>query len=730
MRTLAFVLVLGACGGTTQPPVVAPVAPALPPPATVAAAPVSAPAEPRPPVAARRPHDVVAPAGTRSDPYYWLRDDTRKDPEMLAYLAAEQAYTDRVLAPVAALEATLFGELKARLAEDDSTVPTFDNGYWYYTRFEAGKQHPIYCRRSAAMTAAEQVLVDGNALAAGHSYYAIGDVAVSRDNKLVAWTDDTVGRRQYALHVEDLASGKLLADTATDIEPDLVWANDGKTVLFVGKDPTTLRSDRILRLQLGSAPEQVFAEPDGSYYVGIAATKSRRYLLIAESAETNTHYLVIDANHPRTPPREFLPRTPDTLYSLDHVGKRWVMRTNDGAKNFRVVELADGKQADRRAWKDVIPARADTFIEDVAVYDRFVAATIRRDGLSRVVVYEPGKPPYLVESTDAAYAMAVVDTPDPTATAVRYTYESLVRPRAVLQADLVTGEVKQLKQQPVPTYDASQYATEYVHATAADGTSVPISLVYKTTTRRDGTAPLLVYGYGSYGISIDPNFNSTMVSLLDRGWVYAIAHVRGGQELGRGWYDDGKLMHKTNTFTDYIAATEYLVAHGYGAKDEVFAEGGSAGGLLMGAVLNLRPDLYRGVAAIVPFVDVVTTMLDESIPLTTNEFTEWGNPKEPDAYRYMLSYSPYDNVKAQAYPAMFVHTGLWDSQVQYYEPTKWVAKLRATKTDANPLLLDIDMSSGHGGAAGRYDQLHQRARMLAFFEMVRGQPDPRASPRK
>jgi oligopeptidase B len=727
MRRLALLLVLAACGGTSPSTPVAAVAPApaITGSATATAERVSAPAEPQPPVAARRPHDVVAPAGTRSDPYYWLRDDTRTDLEILGYLKAEQAYTDHVMAPVAALEATLFGELKARVAEDDSSVPRLDNGYWYYTRFEAGKQHPIYCRRKGAMTAPEEILLDSNGLAADHSYFAVGQTAVSRDNRLIAWTDDTVGRR-YELHVKQLDSGRIYDDTATNIEPDIVWANDGKTMFFVGKNATTLRSDRVFRLQLGGQVERVFDEPDGSYYVSIAATKSRRYVVIQEEAETNNHYLTIDADHPTAPPREFLPRTADTLYTLDHVGKRWVMRTNDGAKNFRVVELADGKQADRRAWKDLIPARADTFIEDVAVYDRFVAATIRSGGLAKVEVHPAGKPAYVLDAPDPAYVMAVEDTPDTAATAVRYSYESLVRPRSVSEADVATKAVKLLKQQPVPTYDPAQYTSEYVHATATDGTSIPVSIVYKTTTKRDGTAPLLVYGYGSYGISIDPNFSSTAISLLDRGWVYAIAHIRGGQEMGRAWYDDGKLMHKTNTFTDYIAATEYLVAHGYGAKDQAFAEGGSAGGLLMGAILNMRPDLYRGVAAIVPFVDVVTTMLDDSIPLTTNEFTEWGNPKEPDAYRYMLAYSPYDNVKPQAYPAIFVHTGLWDSQVQYYEPTKWVAKLRATKTDTNPLLLDVDMTSGHGGAAGRYDALHQRARMLAFFEMVRGQPDRRA----
>ncbi len=719
MRRIGLV-VLVACGSSTPSPAPAPpIAPAPPP--------VEAPRahELQPPIAARHPHDVVAPAGTRNDPYYWLRDDTRKDADMLAYLAAEQRYTEAILAPDKSLEDTLFAELKSRVAEDDASVPTLDNGYWYYTRVEAGKQLAIHARRKGAMTAPEEILLDGNQLAVGHDFFSIGGKAVSRDNKLLAWVDDNVGRRQYTLHVKELATGKLLPDTATNIGTSLAWANDNKTLFVIGKDPTTLRTDRVFRIALGTPAVQIFDEPDGSYYVDVDRMKSHRYIAIGESAETNDHYLLIDADHPAAAPREFLPRTTDTLFSLEHLGGRFVMRTNEGGKNFRVVSVADGKQVDRHAWKELIPHRDDTLVEEVAVYDRFIAASIRSGGLRKVMVLPNGKPSYVLDAPDPTYAMSLVDTPDASATRVRYDYDSLVRPSSVYEADIVKRSPTLLKREPVPGFDPNQYASEYAHATAADGTLVPISLVYKTSTKRDGTAPLLVYGYGSYGASMEPWFTSTIVSLLDRGWVYAIAHVRGGQEMGRAWYDDGHLMHKMNSFTDFIASTEYLVAHQYGAKDQVFAEGGSAGGLLMGAVLNLRPDLYRGVAAIVPFVDAVTTMLDDSIPLTTNEFTEWGNPKEPAAYRYMLAYSPYDNVSAQAYPSLFVHTGLWDSQVQYYEPTKWVAKLRATKTDANLVLLDIDMASGHGGASGRFDRLRQTARVLTFFETTRRRPDRR-----
>jgi oligopeptidase B len=683
------------------------------------------PAGPTPPVAARRPHEVSSPNGARNDPYYWLRDDTRKDPVVLDYLTAENAYTTAVLAPAKALEDTLVGELRGRIKEDDSSVPVFDEGYWYYSRFETGKQQPIHARRKGTLEAAEEILLDGNALGTGHDYYRIGGYRVSRNGKLLAWTDDTVGRNQYTLHVKDLATGQTLPDTANNIAPPLQWANDDKTLFFVGKDATTLREDRVFRHRLGAGDELVFKEDDASYYVSIEGTKSHRYVEITLDATTNSETRLIDANKPAAPPRVFLPREKDHLYSADHLDGRFVILTNAGAKNFRVVEVADGKQADRKAWKDVIAHRADALVEDVAVYHGFIAASVRSGGLRKIQVVPKGKPAFFLDAPDPTYAMTVIDTPDADTKRVRYTYDSMATPSSVFEADVATKERKLLKQQPVPGYTPAKYATEYLHATAADGTLVPISVVYRRDTPRNGTAPLYVYGYGSYGSSMEPAFNSGAVSLLDRGWVYAIAHVRGGEEMGRAWYEDGKLMKKLNTFTDFIAATEFLVAQNYGARDQVFAEGGSAGGLLMGAITNLRPDLYRGVIAFVPFVDVVTTMLDESIPLTTNEFDEWGNPKDKAAYDYMMTYSPYDNVAAKPYPSLFVHTGLWDSQVQYYEPTKWVAKLRAMKTDDNLVILDVDMTSGHGGASGRFDKLRQRARALAFALFIHDRPDRR-----
>jgi oligopeptidase B len=683
-------------------------------------------ADPAPPIAARRLHAVVSPHGTRDDPYYWLRDDARVDPDVIAYLEAENAYTEAVLAPAKALEDTLFAELRARVQEDDATVPVFDRGYWYYARYEAGKQYPIYARKPGTLDAVEEVLLDGNLLATGHSFYKIANYEVSPDGRLVAWAEDTVGRRQFTLRVKDLDTGGELADTAANISGALAWASDSRTLFYGGKDPVTLRADRVFRHVLGGPHELVHHEQDGQFYVGVGHTKSRRYVTIDMRSTTTAETLLIDADQPASPPRVFLPRTADHLYSIDHLGDRFVIRTNHLAKNFRVVEVTVGQEGDLAAWRDVIPHRADTLVESVALYDRFLAASVRNGGLRKVAVLPHDKPAFFIDAQDPAYVMTDHDTPDPATTRVRYSYDSLTQPNSVYELDVATGERVLLKQQPVPTYDPALYASEYRHATAADGTAIPISIVYRRGTKLDGSAPLLVYGYGSYGLSQEPAFGASRVSLLDRGFVYAIAHVRGGQEMGRAWYEDGKLMKKRNTFTDFTTVTEFLVAQGYGAFDKVFAMGGSAGGLLMGVIANERPELYRGIVSFVPFVDIVTTMLDESIPLTTNEYAEWGNPgADREAYEYMLGYSPYDNVAPREYPAIYVRTGLWDSQVQYFEPAKWVARLRATKRDTNWLLLDTNMTAGHGGASGRFDALRELARAYAFVLTVAESRDRR-----
>ncbi len=691
-------------------------------------------AEAVPPVAPQRPYDVVSPHGTRNDPYYWLRDDSRKDPEILEYITAENTYANAVLAPVAELEQTLFGELRARVKEDDASVPTFDRGYWYYVRYETGKQYPIHARRAGTSSkapgpgdAAEEILLDGNALAAPHAFYKIANYDVSPDGRRIAWAEDTVGRNQFVLRIKDIATGELLPDTAENISGALVWANDNATVFYGGKDEVTLRADRVFRHVLGGAHELVHHELDASFYVGVGGTKSRRYITIGMRSTTTAEIQLIDADRPASAPVVFLARSKDHLYSVDHLGDRFVMRTNLDAKNFRVVEVT-GDPSDRTTWRDVIPHRTDTLVESVALYDTFLAASVRSGGLRKVLVLPAGAAPFPIDALDPAYTMTVYDTPDPATSRVRYVYDSLTQPSSVYELDVITQERTLLKQQPVPTYDPALYASQYVHATAIDGTAVPISVVYRKGTKLDGTAPLLVYGYGSYGISLEPSFGASRASLLDRGWVYAIAHIRGGQEMGRQWYEDGKLAKKLNTFTDFIAATEYLVAHGFGAASQVFAMGGSAGGLLVGAIANMRPELYRGIVSFVPFVDVVTTMLDETIPLTTNEYDEWGNPTaDKAAYDCMLGYSPYDNIKPQGYPSIYVRTGLWDSQVQYWEPAKWVARLRTTKRDANPVLLDTNMSAGHGGASGRFEALKEVARAYAFLIQTRELPDRRAT---
>jgi oligopeptidase B len=716
-------ILAGSCPTAGTKPAAAPApAPApVPAPAVVTVKPEG----PVAPVAAKKPFEIKSPHGVRVDPYYWLRDDTRKDKDVLAYLEAEKAYTAAILAPVKGVEDALFAEMKGRIAQDDALVPTFVDGYWYYTRFETGKQYPIYARKKGTLQAAEQIVLDGNVLAQGKSFYAIGGHAVTRDGKLVAYAEDTIGRNQFTLRIAEIETGKRLPETAENVANDLAWARDGKTLFYVGKDATTLRTDRVFRMVLGGKPELVFEEPDGQYYVHLRQLKSRKYVAIEIGATTNSEVRLIDADAPTKPPRTVLARSKAHLYTVDHLDGRFVIRTNKDAKNFRIVGVPDGKEGKVESWKDLIPHRPDTLVEGSVLYKTFMAASVRSGGLRKIEVLPKQGAKYIVDAPDTAYAMSALDTKDPTEKKLRFAYDSMTRPSSVFELDIKTKQRTLLKQQPVPTYDSEQYASAYLHATASDGARVPISVVYKKSTKLDGTAPILVYGYGSYGASMEPRFSQVAVSLLDRGWVYAIAHIRGGKEMGRAWYEDGKLMKKVNTFTDFIAATEHLVANKYAARDHVFAMGASAGGLLMGAITNLRPDLYRGIATFVPFVDVVTTMMDATIPLTTNEYDEWGNPAEKAAYDYMLAYSPYDQIKAADYPAIYCKTGLWDSQVQYFEPAKYVAKLRATKTDTNPVVLEIDMTAGHGGASGRFDRLRDQARAYAFLLLVNERTDPR-----
>ena len=671
-----------------------------------------------PPTVARRPHTVQAPAGGRDDPYYWLRDDTRKNPEMLAYLAAENAYADASLAHTKPLQEKLYKEIVARVKQDDASVPYRLRGFWYYTRFEPGKDYPVMARRAGAMTAPEQVMLDEPAMAAGKGYFAVNAAVVSQDNRLLAYAEDTVGRRQYVLRFKDLSTGKTLADAVPDIEPNIVWADDNKTVFYIEKDPVTLLSKRVKAHVLGTpaaADRLVYEEKDDAYYMQLMRTRSDRFLCIFLHSTVATEQRCASAASP-TAFAVLAPRTRDHLYEADHLGGRWVIRTNWNAPNYRLMTLADGAPfGDRARWTAFVPTKADVFIQDVALFDGFTAIEERSGGVKRLRVLTKAGKSSFVASDEPAYAMWLAQNPEAHTTALRYTYESLTTPTTTYELDTASGTRTLLKTEPVAGYDASKYVTERVWAPARDGTKIPVSLVYRKGFRRDGTAAMLQYAYGSYGNSTDPYFSLTTVSLLDRGMVYAIAHIRGGQEMGRAWYDDGHLLNKKNSFTDFIDVTRYLVAQKYAAKDRVAAQGASAGGLLMGAVANMAPQDYRAIVAQVPFVDVVTTMLDTSIPLTTNEFDEWGDPKDPKYYAYMLSYSPYDNVAAKAYPAMFVSTGLWDSQVQYYEPTKWVAKLRATKTDSHPLVFRVNMQAGHGGKSGRFQRYHDTAEIYAFL---------------
>ncbi|MDB6084778.1 MAG: ptrB [Gammaproteobacteria bacterium] len=675
----------------------------------------------KPPIAAVRAHTVSSPHGKRSDPYYWLRDDQRTDPEVLAYLTAENAYHAQHLAPVKPLEDTVYAEIIARLKQDDSTVPYRKNGYWYYIRFEPGKEHPIFARRKGTLDEPEDIMLDANELGVGHDYYQIGELDVSPNSEWLAFCEDTVGRRQYALRFKNLVTGEILPGAIADVEPDVAWANDNATLLYVEKDPETLLGLRVKKHVVGSdfhGDALVFEQSDKSLYTGISKSKSDRFIFIHMEGTLSSEWRYADASDPTLSFEVFCPLEPDHEYEIEHLDDRFIIRTNWLARNFRLMSVPIGKERTRSEWQDLVAHREDTYIEDFEVFTHFLALSVRSGGLRKIGVQPltAGAADHFIASDEPAYTTYISANPEMDSEILRYTYSSLATPTTVYDYNMRTGEKTLLKRDPVlGNFDSSNYETELLFAPARDGKHVPVSLIHRKDFVRDGSAPLLQYAYGSYGLSTDPGFSSARFSLIDRGFVFAIAHIRGGQEMGRAWYDEGRLLHKKNSFADFIDVTHFLVAQGYAGKDQVFAMGGSAGGLLMGAIANISPQDYRGIVAQVPFVDVVTTMLDDSIPLTSNEYDEWGNPADGTSYDYMLSYSPYDNVRAQAYPAMLVTTGLWDSQVQYYEPAKWVAKLRALKTDRNPLLLHVDMDAGHGGKSGRFQRYRETAMEYAFI---------------
>lgn len=675
---------------------------------------------PEPPVAASRPYQVASPHGTREDEFYWLRDDTRTNQDMLAYLNAENAYTDAMLAHLKPLQEKLYNEIIGRIKQDDASVPFRENGYWYYRRYEAGKEYPLWARKRGSLDAPEQMMLDVNRMAQGHEFFQVPSWKVSPDGKLLAWSEDTVGRRQYTIRIKNLETGEVFADAITNAEAGLAWAADNRTLFYVAKNPTTLLGDKVRKHVLGTDSAKdplVYEETDKTYYTFVNTTKDDKYVVIHSRSTVASQMQIARSDDPDLEFSVLIPRERNHEYYAEHLGNRWIILTNWQAKNFRIVSAPEAHVGDRTKWHDVIAHRPDAFIDDFDVFDSFLAVQEHSNGLSNIRIAPwDGKRERIIGSDEAAYTAQLGVNAQLDTTVLRYEYESLATPSTTYDYDTQTDARTLLKREPVlGGYDQEQYATEHIWATARDGVKVPVSLVYRKGTPKNGTAPLLQYAYGSYGSSMDPFFSHSTVSLLDRGFVYAIAHIRGGQEMGRDWYENGKLLNKRNTFNDFIDVTKHLVAAKYADPKRVFAEGGSAGGLLVGAVANMAPDLYRGISASVPFVDVVTTMLDESIPLTTNEFDEWGNPKQKQYYDYMLSYSPYDNVKAQAYPALYVSTGLWDSQVQYFEPAKWVARLRKLKTDANPLLFRINMEAGHGGKSGRFRQYRERAEEFAFL---------------
>ncbi|MBC3784455.1 S9 family peptidase [Spirosoma utsteinense] len=674
----------------------------------------------KPPKAAIKPKELITNGHKRIDNYYYLNE--RENPEVINYLNAENTYLDQVLAPVKELQEKLFDELKGRIKQQDESVPYKEGTYYYYTRFVTGGEYPIYCRKKGSLQGAEEVMFDGNAMAKGHNYYQIGGYEVSDNDELAIFAEDTVSRRLYTLRVKNLKTGKLYAEAIPNTEGgSFAWATDNKTLFYVRKDPQTLLGYRVYRHTLGTntkADVLVYEEKDNQFYMGLGRSKSKKYITIGSDHNgVATEYYLLEASKPTGEFKTFLPREKGHEYDIVHYKDKFYVRTNWKAENFRLMEVPEGKTADRTAWKEVIPHRPDVYLANMDVFANHLVLGERKAGLTNIrVINQKTQADEYLNFGEPAYVAGIGYNPDFNTNVLRFGYASLTTPSSTFDYNMDTKAKTLMKEQEVlGGFDKNNYVSERVYATSRDGVQIPVSIVYRKGTKKDGSAPLLQYSYGSYGYSTDPGFSSARLSLLDRGFIYAIAHIRGGQEMGRRWYEDGKMLKKKNTFNDFVDVSEYLIKNKYTNTDKLFAMGGSAGGLLMGAVINQAPQLYRGVVAAVPFVDVVTTMLDESIPLTTGEFEEWGNPKNKEYYDYMLSYSPYDNVEKKAYPNLLVTTGLHDSQVQYWEPAKWVAKLRTMKTDNNQLLLHTNMEAGHGGASGRFQALKEIALEYAFM---------------
>ena len=669
----------------------------------------------KPPIAATKPHTLEKFGLARSDDYYWLRE--RENPEVIAYLEAENAYTNAMMAPTEALQQTIFDEIVARIPQSDESVPVHESGWHWFERYEPGKEYPIYARKQA-LEAPEQIVLDVNELAKGHEYFSVPGVLPNDSGTVIAYAVDTVGRRKYDIHFKDLRTGQKLPEVIEDVTPNGAWASDDRTIFYVRQDPETLRWYQIWRHEIGTDPASdalVFEEKDEEFSSYVHRSKSKRYVMITSSQTVSDEVRYIDASAPRSEPVILEPRSRGREYSADHLAGFFYIRTNDEAQNFRLMKAPEASP--RRAnWTEVVGNRDDVYLASFELFDDWLVLGERKDGLTRLHVIPDGaREGYFVDFGEPAYVARIAENPEPDTDTLRFVYSSLTTPWSTYAWDMKAKEKTLLKQEKVAGFDPERYVTERLWAPAHDGRKVPISLVYRKGFQRNGSAPLFLYAYGSYGISSDPMFSGPIVSLLDRGFVYAIAHVRGGQELGRAWYDEGKLLQKKNTFTDFIDAAEFLIDQKYAHPDSVYAGGGSAGGLLVGAVMNMRPDLWDGIVARVPFVDVVTTMLDDSIPLTTSEYDEWGNPNERESFDYMLSYSPYDQVGRVAYPNLLVTTGLHDSQVQYWEPAKWVAKLRTHNTGDGLIMMKTEMEAGHGGTTGRFKRHRETALVYAFL---------------
>jgi oligopeptidase B len=673
---------------------------------------------PAPPVARVVPKTDTLHGDVRTDNYFWLRD--RQNPEVISYLEAENRYADSAMAGTRQLQETLYQEILGRLKQTDLSVPDRVGPYFYYTRTEQGKQYPIYARRRGSMDAPEEVIFDQNEMAAGRRYYNLGAFSVSPDHRLLAYSVDTSGAERFTVMIKDLQSGQVLPDRIEGAGFGATWAADNRTLFYVKTD-SAQRADRVLRHALGtpaSADPVVYHDPDVLFRTGVSRTKDNRYVMIFSYSFTTSEARVVPADRPTEPFRVLSPRQDGVEYSVEHQGDHFVILTNaDGATNFKVVQAPDADPS-RARWRDLVPASDSVFIDNLDVFANHLVLYERANALRRIRVRDvrTGES-HLIAFTEPVYTASPASNRDYNTGTLRFSYQSMVTPSSVYDYDMATRRRTLLKQTEVlGGYDPSQYASERTWARASDGTMVPVSLVYKKPLVRDGSRPMLLYAYGSYGISTDPTFSSANLSLLDRGVVFAIAHIRGGQEMGRQWYDQGKMLNKRNTFTDFIATAEHLVNERWTSRERLAIRGGSAGGLLMGAVANMRPDLFRAVVADVPFVDVINSMADASIPLTAGEWVQWGNPVASEAeYRYMLSYSPYDNVERKDYPTMLVTTGLNDPRVAYWEPAKWVAKLRTLKTDDNLLVLRTNMGAGHGGSSGRYDALRETAFRYAFI---------------